>query len=157
MWDRFCLPQSVSRDAHAHGNTQDDDSPIDTDRMQSKSGSISHKPSHNHTINPLLEHARTLNQPITPSNPPSPFLHTITPSHMCVDGSMRCIVGGKRRMETVTLPVRLVPSLSQSVSQDTHTRHTIDHHPPPYGVIIVASPIAVTATHSPCALWRVHM
>ena len=157
MWDRFCLPQSVSRDAHAHGNTQDDDSPVDTDRMQSKSGSISHKPSHNHTINPLLEHAPTPNQPITPSNPPSPFLHTITPSHMCVDGSMRCIVGGKRRMETVTLPVRLVPSLSQYVSQDTHTRHTIDHHPPPYGVIIVASPIAVTATHSPCALWRVHM
>ena len=157
MWDRFCFSQLVCQDAHAHGNTQDDDSPIDTDRMQSKSGSISHKPSHNHTINPLPEHARTPNQPITPSNPPSPFLHTITPSHMCVDGSMRCIVGGKRRMETVTLPVRLVFSLSQYVSQDTRARHTIDHHPPPYGVIIVASPIAVTATHSPCALWRVHM
>ena len=119
MWDRFCLPQTVSRDAHAQGNTRDDDSLIDTDRMQSKSSSISYKPSHNHTINPLLEHARTLNQPITPSFAPSPFLHTITPLHMCVNGSMRCIVGGKRRMETVTLPVRLVPSLSQHVSQGT--------------------------------------
>ena len=76
---------------------------------------------------------------------------------MCVDGSMRCIVGGKRRMETVTLPVRLVLSLSQLVSQDTRARHTIDHHPSPYGVIIVAFPIAAAATHSPCALWRVHM
>ena len=74
------LSLSVSKSIHSRTrHTRDDDSTVNTNRLQSKSSSISHKPSRNHTINPHLEHARTLNQSITPSYASSPFLRTITP------------------------------------------------------------------------------